>query len=587
MALTHGIKPIVTSNLILCLDAINSKSYPGSGTTWTDLINSNTASLDTPTFSNGTLNFGSIYDIVSSNYNLTLGSSFSISLWLRHTNSNPVKETYIALGFDKIVVRVNDAGNLNLYVTDATEQNLLTWGGTTGDNTTIPRSTPVTTFAGGTNWKQVAGGASSTAAIKTDGTLWIWGSNVSGKLGINNTDTRSIPVTTFAGGNNWKQVACGGYNFSDGHTAAIKTDGSLWTWGRNSAGQLGINQGNVTRNTPVTTFAGGNTWKQVACGQLHTAAIKTDGTLWTWGRNNEGQLGINNTANRSIPVTTFAGGTDWKQVSAGGNGFGAHTIAIKTDGSLWGWGGNERGQVGDNTTTNRSTPVTTFAGGNTWKSVGCGSRHTGAVKTDGTLWMWGFNEPKVLGVGGGVGSGTSRLTPVTTFTGGTNWKQISGGGYHTSAVKTDGTLWVWGSNTNNNGQLGVNSTAEKDVPVTTFAGGNNWKQVSCGEFHTSAIRTNETTTTDVSISTPILNTTYYNIVATSNGTTLKLYQNNSLLTTSNLNGTLTSTTLFYTISDIMNSFAGNLANIQIHNKELTATEIAQNYDALKSRYGLT
>ena len=87
MALTHGIKPIVTSGLVLCLDAANRKSYPGTGPTWTDLINSNTASLDTPTYSNGTLNFGGIYDIVSSNYNLTLGSSFSISLWLKQIKS--------------------------------------------------------------------------------------------------------------------------------------------------------------------------------------------------------------------------------------------------------------------------------------------------------------------------------------------------------------------------------------------------------------------------------------------------------------------------------------------------------------------
>ena len=152
--------------------------------------------------------------------------------------------------------------------------------------------------------------------------LFTWGWNgAPGQLGDNTTTTRSIPVTTFAGGTTWKSVACGGYA-----TAAIKTDGSLWVWGGNSNGQLGINN-TTSKSTPVTTFSGGNNWKQVACGRFHTAAVKTDGTLWCWGRNNEGQLGDNTTTQRNIPVTTFAGGNNWKSVTCGYN----HTAAIKTD----------------------------------------------------------------------------------------------------------------------------------------------------------------------------------------------------------------------------------------------------------------
>jgi alpha-tubulin suppressor-like RCC1 family protein len=121
-------------------------------------------------------------------------------------------------------------------------------------------------------------------------------------------------ITTFAGGTDWKQVTIG-YN----HTAAIKTDGTLWVWGDGSNGELGAN---VTANllaircTPVTTFAGGTNWKQVSCGNFHTSAIKTDGPLWTWGFNNYGQLGNGVVGNRVTPLTTFAGGTNWKQVSS-------------------------------------------------------------------------------------------------------------------------------------------------------------------------------------------------------------------------------------------------------------------------------
>jgi alpha-tubulin suppressor-like RCC1 family protein len=113
-------------------------------------------------------------------------------------------------------------------------------------------------------------------------TLWVWGSNGSNRmLPINNSSVKSTPVTTFAGGTNWNQVSLG-----DGLGAAIKTDGTLWIWGGNSNGSLGINNTTIVL-TPVTTFAGGTNWKQVSVGDKHTAAIKTDGTLWTWGDNSD------------------------------------------------------------------------------------------------------------------------------------------------------------------------------------------------------------------------------------------------------------------------------------------------------------
>jgi len=359
---------------------------------------------------------------------------------------------------------------------------LWTWGrnlfGNLGDNTSTTRSVPVTTFAGGTNWKQVNGGGYHNAAIKTDGTLWTWGLNSYGRLGNNTTTDRSTPLTTFAGGTNWKQVSGGWF-----HTAAIKTDGTLWTWGFNYYGELGVNDAGATanRSTPVTTFAGGTNWKQVSGGGYYTAAIKTDGTLWTWGNNSNGQLGDNTSTTRSTPVTTFAGGTNWKQVACGFN----HTAAIKTDGTLWTWGNNVFGQLGVDDTNIRLTPVTTFAGGTNWKQVSCGSDHTAAIKTDGTLWSWGYNYNGQLGINNTI----DRSTPVTTFAGGTNWKQVACGRYHRSAIKTDGTLWTWGHNSY--GQLGDNTSTNRSTPVTTFAGGTNWKQVSGGGYHTSAIRTSD------------------------------------------------------------------------------------------------
>ena len=304
-------------------------------------------------------------------------------------------------------------------------------------------------------------------------TLFTWGRGNEGQLGTNDTTSRKTPVTTFAGGTDWKSVSCGRK-----HTLAIKTDGSLWGWGNNQFGMLGIND-TTNRSTPVTTFAGGTNWKSVACGGYYVTAIKTDGTLWVWGVGGR-QLGINNNDSKSTPVTTFAGGTNWKSVACGGQ----HTAAIKTDGTLWIWGRGNEGQLGTGNGDSKNVPVTTFAGGTTWKSVVCGGYHTAAIKTDGTLWTWGKNSD--FGQLG-INDITNRNTPITTFAGGTNWKQVSTQeGNHTTAIKTDGSLWVWGAGTN--GQLGTNDAITRSTPVTTFAGGNNWKQVFGAGSRTVAIK---------------------------------------------------------------------------------------------------
>ena len=302
----------------------------------------------------------------------------------------------------------------------------------------------------------------------TQGNLWSWGYNGNGQLGDNTAANKITPVTVLYGETTWKQVS-GGY----AHTAAIKTDGTLWTWGQNTFGQLGDNT-NISKSTPVTTFAGGTNWRQVSTSGIYTVAIKTDGTLWIWGSNISGR--------RSTPVTTFAGGTTWKQVSASGANDIDCTSAIKTDGTLWVWGRNDFAQLGTNDDINRSTPVTTFAGGTTWKQVSGGDSHMSAIKTDGTLWTWGYNIDGPLG----NNTITPSSTPVTTFSGGTTWKQVECGDFCTLAVKTDGTLWTWGSN--GNGQLGDNTFTTRSTPVTTFAGGTTWKQVSGGFAHTLVIQ---------------------------------------------------------------------------------------------------
>ncbi len=343
--------------------------------------------------------------------------------------------------------------------------------GQLGDNTTTSKSSLIQTVSYSNDWKQVSAGR-STVAIKTNGALWGWGRNLEGQLGDNSAINRSSPVQTVSSGTTWKLVSSG---FD--HSVAIKTDGTLWGWGGNFNGQLGDNS-KTNKSSPVQTISGGTNWKLVSGGRQCTVAIKMDGTLWCWGRNTEGQLGDNTVVFKSSPVQTIAGGSNWKSIGCGYY----HNSAIKTDGTLWCWGSSSYGQLGDNSIISKSSPVQTVTGGSNWKSSSCGDNHTAAIKTDGTLWMWGRNTHGQHG----VNSVANKSSPVQTISGGTNWKSVSCGYLHTNAIKTDGTLWTWGYN--NTGQLGDNTTINKSSPVQTISSGTTWKQVSGGEGYLVAIK---------------------------------------------------------------------------------------------------
>jgi alpha-tubulin suppressor-like RCC1 family protein len=357
------------------------------------------------------------------------------------------------------------------------EGGLWLWGcgvfGPLGTNSTTSQSSPVQTVSGGTNWRTVSAGSAHTGAIKTDGTLWMWGAGSVGRLGNNSTNPQSSPIQTVSGGNDWRSVSA-----KDCQVVATKTDGTLWTWGLNASGQLG-NNATTDQSSPVQTISGGTNWRMVSAGISNMAAIKTDGTLWLWGSGFCGRLGNNATTDQSSPVQTISGGTNWRTVSAGCN----HTTAIKTDGSLWTWGLGSSGQLGTNSFTDRSSPVQTISGGTNWRSVSAGGANTTAIKTDGSLWLWG------TGVFGRLGNNSAMFlsSPVQTVSGGTNWRSVSAGnGGDTTAIKTDGSLWVWGRNAG--GQLGINSIIDQSSPVQIVSGGTAWRMVSAGNGHNTAIR---------------------------------------------------------------------------------------------------
>lgn len=354
------------------------------------------------------------------------------------------------------------------------------WGGgsTLGTNSTTSQSSPVQTISGGTNWRSVDLGTTMVAAIKTDGTLWQWGVKANGSIGDNTSTTNiSSPVQTVSGGTNWKSVSNG-----DQTVAAIKTDGTLWMWGRATYGRLG-NNSTINRSSPVQTISGGTNWKSVSAGEgtsAHAAAIKTDGTLWLWGRGLTGALGTNSTIDRSSPVQTISGGTNWKSVSAAS----CATAAIKTDGTLWLWGRAVEGQLGNNSTIAQSSPVQTISGGTNWKSIDVSYGRVAAIKTDGTLWLWG--EARYGSLGNNRNALSNVSSPVQTVSGGTNWKSVSIRDT-TAAIKTDGSLWIWGRSVSGNLGTGTDP-GNLSSPVQTISGGTNWRSVSTGTSSTAAIR---------------------------------------------------------------------------------------------------
>ena len=335
--------------------------------------------------------------------------------------------------------------------------------GQLGNNGTTNSLSFLQTVSGGTNWQQASCGTAVTAAIKTDGTLWLWGINTGGQLGDNTIVSKSSPVQTVSGGTNWLQVQVNG---NGAGIIALKSDGTFWYWGGVSS------TGASNSSSPIQISVGGNNWKYVSPWTNSTiAGIKTDGSLWLMGQNTYGQLGNNsNTNSTGVFVREYINSTNWKLVSC----MSYSTVAMKTDGTIWSTGRNNQGQLGTNDTTSRLVFTQEITSSTNWKTMAGTGYSVMAIKTDGTLWGWGQNSSGQLALNTRV----NMSSPTQDITSATNWKSISTGASQAMGIKTDGTLWGWGQN--NLGQLGLGNTAPVSSPVQTVSGGNNWRQVSSG-----------------------------------------------------------------------------------------------------------
>ncbi len=360
-------------------------------------------------------------------------------------------------------------------------------------------------------WRHVVGKVHHTMAIKEDGTLWGWGDNYEGQLGDGTTESRFVPVQVGFGGELWSDVAVSSSKTfgikSDGslfewgdsirlpvlvsneqwdHIAAggfdtvvaIKRDGTLWGWGSDFYGQLGDGEpAQGWKTSPVQI--GGSLWNDVDVGSDHTVGIQRDGSLWAWGNNSTGELGDGTTIQRAAPVLVSS--DQWSEVIAWYD----YTIAIKPDQSVWAWGRNSWGRdgfgrFGDGSIATKITPVQ--IGTDFWVNASAGASFATALNSDGSLWSWGSNASGQLG----DGSTSNKQVPIKTGNG--NWSSLDAGWTHTVAIKDDGSLWSWG--TNFRGQLGDGTTEDKHSPVMIDS--SSWNQVSAGMRNTMAIRSDGT-----------------------------------------------------------------------------------------------
>jgi len=342
--------------------------------------------------------------------------------------------------------------------------------GVTGENLNSPPSNGVSFVVAPRRFSSVSAGSMHTMAIG-EGTLWAWGYSEDGRTGLGAGIVYVTSPVQVGAHADWALVS------ASAHTMAIRNDGTLWAWGRNDFGRTGL--GTAIGYTMEPARVGTHSdWVYVS-NSLSTIGIREDSngnrTLWAWGSNGNGLTGLGTTAGNTLVPTRVGTGTNWASVSVGLT----HAVAIGTDGTLWAWGSNEGGLTGLGTTAGNTLVPTRVGTETNWASVSVGSTHTVAIRTDGTLWAWGTHGHLI-----GVGVATGDVLVPTRVGADADWASVSADHHITVAIRTDGSLWAWGFNDVGEAGLGtIGNTITMPAMV-----GTGWAYVSTGGLHTAAIR---------------------------------------------------------------------------------------------------
>lgn len=327
------------------------------------------------------------------------------------------------------------------------------WGdneyGSLGDNSLVDKCTPVSVAGATKTFCQIAGGGAHSVAIDKNGKAWAWGANFFGAIGDNSTSTRCTPVSVVGAPKIFYRITAGWY-----HTVAIDKNGRAWSWGYNRNGELG--DGSTTsRRTPVSVAGATKTFCKISGGFDHTMAIDYNGRAWGWGRNSNGSIGDNTVSVRSTPASVAGATKTFCHISAGVY----HTAAIDKNGKIWTWGRADQGQLGDNTTIQKVTPVSVAGVTKTFCQISAGGLFTVALDYKGYAFAWGNNQYGQLG----NNSTTNRCTPVAVCGLRRYCHIVVPDNCHVVAIDINGLVWAWGRN--DQGQLGDNTTTCRCTPV--------------------------------------------------------------------------------------------------------------------------
>ena len=372
------------------------------------------------------------------------------------------------------------------------------WGangsGQLGNNANVDSTYPVSVLQSGVLTGKtvvaVANGYLHSLALTADGLVYAWGDNTYGELGNNSVTASKVPVAVYtAGALSSKRIVAiaAGYYYS----LVLASDGTAYSWGNNGNGQLG-NNSTTSSSVPVavttTGVLSGKTLVAIAAGGVHSLALANDGTAYAWGSNAYGQLGNNSTTQSLVPVAVNAtNGTSAlagkRVVSVAAGQF--HSLALASDGTVYAWGYNGWGQLGDSTQTQRIVPVSvsTAAGssalaGKLVRNLAAGKYHSLAVATDGTAYAWGANSNGQLGSNDTVNSFSAIPVAVSLANGvsslfGKSVVSVAAGVSHSLALASDGTVSTWGLNSN--GQLGDNQSSvqqpQSAAPIAIYSSG--------------------------------------------------------------------------------------------------------------------
>jgi alpha-tubulin suppressor-like RCC1 family protein len=324
-------------------------------------------------------------------------------------------------------------------------------------------------------WQTAASGALHTCGVRLDHSLWCWGYNDEGQLGLGDLVTRRTP-TQVGSDADWLTVATGYF-----HTCGIRVDHTLWCWGYNEYSQLGLGDESGRLVLTPTQVGSATEWAGVSPGNWHTCAVKTDHTLWCWGANGSGELGIGWDGGEH-PPTRVGSDADWADVEAGS----FYTCGLKLDASLWCWGGNPHGELGMGDTWNGYRTPTRVASPSTWTAVRVSTdwwplNHTCGLRSDGTMWCWGWNRQGQVGSGDRV----QRLSPSQVGPA-KDWRKLTVGADFACGIRAGQSLWCWGGNRDR--QLGLGGTHSHSVPKQTGKA-IHWASVQGGLYHACGVGT--------------------------------------------------------------------------------------------------